>query len=72
MLGWQVELEYLPDMVSCSSSEDCCSFNLDPPDFSLALETMKDIEDLSEMWSLYEEFQSGLQEMAKEDWITFR
>nr|XP_023648221.1 cytoplasmic dynein 2 heavy chain 1 isoform X1 [Paramormyrops kingsleyae]XP_023648222.1 cytoplasmic dynein 2 heavy chain 1 isoform X1 [Paramormyrops kingsleyae] len=52
--------------------EDCCSFNLDPPDFSLALETMKDMEGLSEMWSLYEEFQSGLQEMAKEDWITFR
>ncbi|MFT7803200.1 cytoplasmic dynein 2 heavy chain 1 [Arapaima gigas] len=52
--------------------EDCQHFDLDPPDFSLALETIRDIEDLSEMWSLYEEFQVGFQEKAKEDWITFR
>uniref|UniRef100_A0A8C9S5I7 Cytoplasmic dynein 2 heavy chain 1 n=1 Tax=Scleropages formosus TaxID=113540 RepID=A0A8C9S5I7_SCLFO len=51
---------------------DCHHFDLDPPDFSLALETFRDIEEVSQMWSLYEEFQGGLQDMAKEDWITFR
>ncbi|KAG7470921.1 hypothetical protein MATL_G00119020 [Megalops atlanticus] len=52
--------------------EDCHHFDLSPPDFSLALETIKDIEEFSEMWSLYEEFQEGFQDKAKEDWITFR
>ncbi|XP_064157010.1 dynein cytoplasmic 2 heavy chain 1 isoform X2 [Anguilla rostrata] len=52
--------------------EDCRHFDLAPPDFSLALETIKDMEELSEMWSMYEEFQEGFQDKAKEDWITFR
>ncbi|KAJ8280434.1 hypothetical protein GJAV_G00054510 [Gymnothorax javanicus] len=52
--------------------EDCRHFDLVPPDFSLAMETIKDMERLSEMWSLYEEFQEGFREKAKEDWITFR
>ncbi|KAI1893942.1 hypothetical protein AGOR_G00128840 [Albula goreensis] len=52
--------------------EDCRHFDLDAPDFSLALETIKDMEEFSQMWSLYEEFQEGFQDKAKEDWITFR
>ena len=32
----------------------------------------KDIESCAQIWALYEEFQQGFQEMANEDWITFR
>ncbi|XP_028817493.1 cytoplasmic dynein 2 heavy chain 1 isoform X3 [Denticeps clupeoides] len=52
--------------------DECQHFNLETPDFSLALKTIQDIEEFSEMWSLYEEFQEGFQNSAKEDWITFR
>ncbi|XP_051782842.1 cytoplasmic dynein 2 heavy chain 1 isoform X2 [Erpetoichthys calabaricus] len=52
--------------------EDCHHFDLEEPDFSLADEIGKDIQDLSVMWSFYEEFQNGFTEKTKEDWITFR
>ncbi|KAG2456324.1 DYHC2 protein, partial [Polypterus senegalus] len=52
--------------------EDCHHFELEEPDFSLADEIGKDIQDLSVMWSFYEEFQNGFSEKTKEDWITFR
>ncbi|CAH2225380.1 cytoplasmic dynein 2 heavy chain 1 [Pelobates cultripes] len=52
--------------------EDCLHFDLEAPDFSLADEIRKDIEGCSNTWSLYEEFHTGLNERAKEDWISFR
>ncbi|XP_028975291.2 cytoplasmic dynein 2 heavy chain 1 isoform X3 [Esox lucius] len=52
--------------------EDCGHFELEAPDFSLAEETIRDIEEYGQMWSLYEEWYEGFQEKAKEDWITFR
>uniref|UniRef100_A0A8B9L0C8 Cytoplasmic dynein 2 heavy chain 1 n=1 Tax=Astyanax mexicanus TaxID=7994 RepID=A0A8B9L0C8_ASTMX len=52
--------------------EDCEHFNLEPPDVSLAYDTMKDLQECSEMWALYEEFQNGLNQIAQQDWITFR
>uniref|UniRef100_A0A3B4BEW0 Dynein cytoplasmic 2 heavy chain 1 n=1 Tax=Periophthalmus magnuspinnatus TaxID=409849 RepID=A0A3B4BEW0_9GOBI len=52
--------------------EDCSYFNLECPDFSLAEETKQDMEDYSQMWGLYEEWQEGFMEKAQEDWITFR
>uniref|UniRef100_A0A803SUA0 Dynein cytoplasmic 2 heavy chain 1 n=1 Tax=Anolis carolinensis TaxID=28377 RepID=A0A803SUA0_ANOCA len=51
---------------------DCCHFELEEPDFSLASEIRRDIDSCSEVWALYEEFQEGFQEKANEDWITFR
>ncbi|OBS69904.1 hypothetical protein A6R68_01554 [Neotoma lepida] len=42
------------------------------PNFSLAYSISKDIESCAQIWALYEEFQQGLQEMANEDWITYR
>lgn len=50
-------------------SEDCAYFNLESPDFSLAEETKRDMEDFSQMWGLYEEWQEGFMEKAREDWI---
>ncbi|XP_052360063.1 cytoplasmic dynein 2 heavy chain 1 isoform X2 [Oncorhynchus keta] len=52
--------------------EDCRHFELEAPDFSLAEETIRDMEEYGQMWSLYEDWQEGFQEKAKEDWITFR
>ncbi|XP_076002176.1 cytoplasmic dynein 2 heavy chain 1 isoform X2 [Genypterus blacodes] len=52
--------------------EDCAYFDLEAPDFSLAGETKRDMEEYSQMWSLYEEWLQGFTEKAQEDWITFR
>ncbi|XP_056138994.1 cytoplasmic dynein 2 heavy chain 1 [Lampris incognitus] len=60
------------ELVRTKLFEGCAHFDLEPPDFSLALETLRDLEDHSQMWSLYEEWQQGFTEKAQEDWITFR
>ncbi|XP_030099868.1 cytoplasmic dynein 2 heavy chain 1 isoform X1 [Mus musculus] len=52
--------------------DDCHHFGLEEPNFSLAYSISKDIESCAQIWALYEEFQQGLQDMAKEDWITYR
>ncbi|KAB1272094.1 Cytoplasmic dynein 2 heavy chain 1 [Camelus dromedarius] len=52
--------------------DDCHHFGLEEPNFSLAYSVSKDIESCAQIWALYEEFQQGFQEMANEDWITFR
>ncbi|XP_025088458.1 cytoplasmic dynein 2 heavy chain 1-like isoform X3 [Pomacea canaliculata] len=51
---------------------DCQHFELKEPDFVAVEELKLDIEQYEGMWSLYEEFNGGLQDMAKEDWISFR
>lgn len=53
-------------------SEECHYFKLEEPDFSLSKVVCQDIKSCAEVWALYEEFYQGLQEKAKEDWITFR
>ncbi|KAF3823514.1 hypothetical protein GH733_006982 [Mirounga leonina] len=52
--------------------DDCHHFGLEEPNLSLVYSISKDIESCAQIWALYEEFQRGLQEMASEDWITFR
>ncbi|KAI4889837.1 hypothetical protein NFI96_027314, partial [Prochilodus magdalenae] len=52
--------------------EDCEHFALEVPDVSLAYDTLRDLQDCSEMWALYEQFQNGLNQIAQQDWITFR
>ncbi|XP_036005544.1 cytoplasmic dynein 2 heavy chain 1 isoform X1 [Fundulus heteroclitus] len=52
--------------------EDCTYFNLEPPEFSLAEDIQRDMDEHSQMWGLYEEWQQGFTEKAQEDWITFR
>ncbi len=42
------------------------------PDFPLADELKVDIDSTEAMWGLFEEFNSGLADLAKEDWISFR
>ncbi|XP_074620352.1 cytoplasmic dynein 2 heavy chain 1-like [Acropora palmata] len=51
---------------------DCQHFGVAEPQFSLAEELKADIGQHEAMWGLYEEFSNGLDELAKEDWISFR
>ena len=53
-------------------SFDCQHFGVAEPQFSLAEELKADIGQHEAMWGLYEEFSNGLDELAKEDWISFR
>uniref|UniRef100_A0A8C8DIA2 Dynein cytoplasmic 2 heavy chain 1 n=1 Tax=Oryzias sinensis TaxID=183150 RepID=A0A8C8DIA2_9TELE len=60
------------ELVRSKLLEDCTYFDLEPPDFSMAEEIKVDMEELSQTWSLYEEWQQGFTDKAHEDWITFR
>ena len=51
---------------------DCRHFGVDVPAFSIAEELQADITRFEKMWSLYDQFHTGLLEMTKEDWISFR
>ena len=53
-------------------SFECSHFGVAEPQFALAEELKVDIAHHEAMWNLYEEFSSGLEELAKEDWISFR
>ena len=53
-------------------SNDCEHFEMTIPMFDVADEISKDLSNYEAMWFLLEEFNSGLQELAKEDWISFR
>ncbi|KAK7096855.1 hypothetical protein V1264_003902 [Littorina saxatilis] len=51
---------------------DCTHFDMPEPDFVFVEELKMDLDQYEGMWSLFEEFNTGLQELAKEDWISFR
>ena len=51
---------------------DCEHFGMELPDLEVANELKADMSNFESMWGLYEEFNNGLQELAKEDWISFR
>ncbi|XP_076446844.1 LOW QUALITY PROTEIN: cytoplasmic dynein 2 heavy chain 1-like [Babylonia areolata] len=51
---------------------DCQHFEMPEPDFVFVEELKMDIDHYESMWSLFEEFHTGLQTLGKEDWITFR
>lgn len=42
------------------------------PDLEVANELKADMSNFESMWGLYEQFNNRLQELAKEDWISFR
>ena len=53
-------------------SNDCEHFQMTVPNLEVADEINKDLTRYEAMWFLMEEFNTGLQELAKEDWISFR
>ena len=58
--------------VTLHCSSDCQHFEMPEPDFVFVEELKMDLEQYESMWSLFEEFNTGLQELSKEDWISFR
>ena len=55
-----------------SCRADCEHFEMEIPEFSTADELRVDLESFEKMWSMYDTFNSGLNDLAKEDWISFR
>eukprot|EP00051_Salpingoeca_urceolata_P021875 m.349048 g.349048 ORF g.349048 m.349048 type:complete len:4259 (-) comp19881_c0_seq4:199-12975(-) len=51
---------------------DCSHFGVAEPPFGSAEAVRDDLEQMQSVWSLFEEFVDGLQELTQEDWITFR
>lgn len=53
-------------------SEDCEHFGLSEPEFKAYDEVKQNIEHYENTWGQFEEFNTGLQDLVKEDWISFR
>ncbi|XP_068082912.1 cytoplasmic dynein 2 heavy chain 1 [Anabrus simplex] len=52
--------------------QDCTHFGMDPPEFAIFDEIEADLKRHEDMWSLFDEFNSGLQSLAEEEWVIFR
>lgn len=53
-------------------SYECNHFGVAEPSFPIAEELKQDITVNEAMWQIYEEFSNGIEDLAKEDWISFR
>ena len=51
---------------------DCAHFSLEDPEFEHFASVNADLEKYETMWGMFEEFNSGMEEMTKEEWIIFR
>ena len=51
---------------------DCAHFGIKEPDFAQLEEVQLDLEKHEEMWGLFEEFNTSMSEMVREEWIIFR
>ena len=45
---------------------------MESPEFPTAADLLVDLTKYETMWGLFEEFNTGLHNMAQEDWISFR
>ncbi|KAK3929891.1 Cytoplasmic dynein 2 heavy chain 1 [Frankliniella fusca] len=52
--------------------DECKLFNLPIPEFLVLQKIEEDLQYHENMWSLFDEFNSGIENMAKEEWIIFR
>ncbi|KAJ3042257.1 Cytoplasmic dynein 2 heavy chain 1 [Rhizophlyctis rosea] len=51
---------------------DAAQFGIDPPDFVEVAELENDIVQSEAIWGLYEQYVGEMEQMKKEDWISFR
>ena len=65
-------IQHVWSLLSFFFRSDCRHFGVDVPAFSIAEELQADITRFEKMWSLYDQFHTGLLEMTREDWISFR
>lgn len=59
-------------MLRFSYRFECKHFGLQEPGFPVADELKTDIAEYESNWVLFEQFNNGLGELTKEDWISFR
>ncbi len=59
-------------MANSNWREECRNFQLEEPEFKELFEINADITKIKSVWGIYEEFQNGIREYAKEDWVSFR
>ena len=52
--------------------EACDQFQMNPPKFEGLSQLEEDMESVATSWNLYKEYADELNEMGKQDWITFR
>jgi dynein heavy chain 2 len=52
--------------------EECRNFQIEEPQFKELFSINDEILKIKTVWGIYEDFQSGLRELSKEDWISFR
>ena len=52
--------------------EDAKHFDMPAPDFPLIQEIENDLTQYEQTWSLYEQYSNELNDMASQDWISFR
>ncbi|GLH06946.1 Dynein heavy chain, cytoplasmic, partial [Gryllus bimaculatus] len=66
-------LEWEDLMQSCAQLQrDCDHFGMVSPDFKISEDIEADLKKNEDLWSLFEEFNSGLQALADEEWVIFR
>lgn len=51
---------------------DCEHFQLPQPNVQLVTEIQQELDSAAELWILFDEFSTGLQKLADEEWIVFR
>ena len=51
---------------------DCSHFGIQEPEFENFERINEDLEKYEQMWGMFEEFNTGMEEMTKEEWIVFR
>lgn len=76
LLEWKyIWIHYLARELTKIASHgrtDCEHFGMEVPEFPRVAELQEDIVNTEGTWSLFEEFTNGMQDLAKEDWISFR
>ena len=51
---------------------DCTHFGLPDPELPLLGQLQEEIDTYDRTWALYDQFYSGLGELAQQDWLSFR
>ncbi|VDP84192.1 unnamed protein product [Echinostoma caproni] len=82
LIGWELpslggrwlfnEVRRILPPLRANLSRDYEHFEMSPPSFSTSEEVAKDLDEHEIMWSQYENFSNELDQLAQEDWISFR
>lgn len=69
-----MSLHGIPSLIICLIyfRYECNHFGVAEPSFPIAEELKQDLAVNEAMWQIYEEFSNGIEDLAKEDWISFR